>query len=190
MNEQDTSRLFQARLKIVHNAAKLVKYGGDEQKSAGIGQMSLFQDAEMSSKPEMDDFDDEVDLLQMSLKEAELIGVQLTYDIMQKYLIHYKTYVTHSIQEINELVQNAGNIVTIGMVTSLVFNTGASGKPYIKMIISDKGYDMTIYINGKNYDKFKTLFKNHKVYMFSLIKNTKNGYVNIMHATEIGRAHV
>jgi hypothetical protein len=54
----------------------------------------------------------------------------------------------------------------------------------MKMVISDKGYDMTIYLNGKNYEKFSRTFKKYKVYMLSLVKNCKNGYINVMAATE------
>ena len=70
------------------------------------------------------------------------------------------------------------------MVTELIFKTGTNGKPYMKMVISDKGYDMTIYMNGKNYEKFSRTFKKYKVYMLSLVKNGRNGYVNVIAATE------
>jgi DNA polymerase III alpha subunit len=172
--------IFKARLSITESAGELHKYGEKYQKNSTAGQMSLFGSNDVTLKPTIKQFSGEVNKLQMSISESELIGVCVSYDYSENYLLHRIAYETHSVAEVVTSTIDIKKAVIIGLVKDITHGTSKSGNKYDKIHIYDNGTAIDIFISGNKYREYSGFFYKNTMYLFQLSVSGGGRYINLI----------
>lgn len=169
------------RAEIIHNAERLVKFGTNVNKS----QLSLFGDSReqiVMEKPE------NVDFMLMLEKEKDVLGVNLLYNIFDRYILIYKRFCTHTIRTVNELTTQNQKVVFLGMVTSIEYRKSTAGNNYAKVYFKDNDSVVRVYLFGEAYRRLISSVYKDKAYLIEADYNRQNGtlsIVNMKQAEEI-----
>ena len=170
--------IFRNRITIRNNVETIIKYGKSVQKNNNSGQFDLFAGMIERVRPELVSVDGDLSKVAFSIEEAKLIGIPITYDYMDEFYIHKVAFSTHNLQEIDDSGLNTRGMVTIAMVSNIERRTSAKGNPYVKIDLADNGYNLRVYVTGKNYHKYSSIFQLNNVYLFCLNKSN-NGFINL-----------
>lgn len=144
--------IFINRNTISKNVDKLVKYGVKHQKSSSSGQMSLFDSESVEiDKVSLEQYElSQAELINMSEKEAELIGFPLTYDEFSEFILIDKTLCNSTLKEVVSLVNSTDYKVILAKVTKLELKTSKAGNKYYKVHLNRDGIDTFVYLFGRD----------------------------------------
>jgi len=146
MNQEVEDKLLW-RATIIENVESLVKSCSRNDKA----QLSLFAEVEretISLKiPENVNYD------KMIEKEADILGVSLTYNIYDRYILHYKKFCNHTLRSINELTESSNKLVFIAKLQEIEYRLSATGNNYAKIFWKDYDSVTRMYLFGKTYQQ-------------------------------------
>ena len=108
------------RATIVENSESLIKSCSRNNKD----QLSLFAE----TKNETIDLKtpENINYEQILQREVDLMGVSLTYNIQDKYILHSKRFCNNTLRSINELSESQGKIVFIAKIDTIEYCTSVA----------------------------------------------------------------
>lgn len=135
------------RATIVENSESLIKSCSRNNKN----QLSLFAETknETINLKEPQDVNYE-ELLQ---REVDLMGVALTYNIQDRYILHSKRFCNNTLRSINELSESQGKIVFIAKIDAIEYKTSLSGNNYARILWKDSDSETRMFLFGEQYQK-------------------------------------
>lgn len=168
MNQEIQDKLFW-RATIVENAGKII---GSSNKS-NKAQLSLFDEIKEEtiqlSSPVNIDYEDWIQ------KEINVLGISLTYNIQDKYILHTKRFCNSTLRDIETLKKDLKGLIFIAKLKDIKYRTSQSGNSYAKLIWSDSDILMRMYLFGDNYKKLIPDCIKGKYYLAQCSFNSSNG---------------
>lgn len=156
------------RATIIENLSSLIKSCS----RGNSDQLSLFEDI----KSEMIHLKipEDVDYEEMINKEANVLGVSLTYNIQDKYVLHSKKFCNHTLRSIDELSISSDKLVFIAKIDNIEYRVSSSGNNYAKIFWKDYDSITRMYLFGKTYQKFISKAFKGQYYLCEAIYNKDN----------------
>lgn len=171
MNSVIESKLLW-RATIIENAESLIKSG-----SHNKNQLSLFEDVKNDT---ISLRIPEVNYQEMIQKETDVLGVALTYNIQDKYIIHSRRFCNHTLRSINELTESEGNLNFIAKINDIEYRVSTAGNNYAKIFWQDYDSTVKMYLFGKTYQKLVSRAFKGRYYLCSAIYNKDKESLSIV----------
>lgn len=135
------------RATIVENSESLIKSCSRNNKD----QLSLFAE----TKNETIDLKtpENINYEQILQREVDLMGVSLTYNIQDKYILHSKRFCNNTLRSINELSESQGKIVFIAKIDTIEYCTSQAGNNYARVLWKDYDSECRMFLFGEQYQK-------------------------------------
>lgn len=146
MNQQIKDTLLW-RATIVENSESLIKSCSHNNKD----QLSLF--ADIKNETIVLNVPDNIDNEQLIQKEVDVLGVALTYNIQDRYILHSKRYCNNTIRSINELTESQGKLIFIAKINDIEYKTSLAGNNYARVSWRDYDSEATMFLFGDQYQK-------------------------------------
>lgn len=146
MNQQIRDQLLW-RATIVENSESLIKSCSRNNKD----QLSLF--AETKNETVDLKIPKDVNYETLLQKEVDLMGVALTYNIQDRYILHSKRFCNNTLRSINELSESQGKIVFIAKIDEIEYKTSLSGNNYARILWKDSDSECRMFLFGDQYQK-------------------------------------
>lgn len=168
MNQEIRDKLLW-RATICENAGKIVNSSNKMDKR----QLSLFDEVKSEtvslSIPEDIDYEDWIQ------KEINALGISLTYNIQDKYILHSTRFCNTTLRDIETLKVDSKDLLFIAKLKDVEYRTSQSGNSYAKLIWSDSDILMRMYLFGDNYKKLIPNCIKGKYYLAQCSFNSSNG---------------
>lgn len=168
MNQQIRDNLYD-RAVTLENLESIMKSCSNKNSS----QLSLFDDVKketISLKiPENVNYDE------MIQKEVDVLGVSLTYNIQDRYILHSRRFCNHTLRTINELTESQDRIVFIGRLDEIEYKKSLAGNNYARITWKDYDSECRMFLFGDSYQKLiSRAFKNRYYLCECSYNNDKN----------------
>jgi len=178
MNENIKSTL-EWRATILENSDSLIKSSGKK----NVNQLSLFAEVESETislkVPETVDYD------LMLEKEANVLGLALTYSIQDRYILHSQRFCNSNIKTIAELTTDVKQLLFIAKLDKIDYKQSINGNSYGRLFLKDTDSEITAYLFGDNYVKIiPSLFK-RRYYLIKASYKAENNSLIVSDAKEI-----
>lgn len=146
MNQQIRDELLW-RATIVENAESLIKSCSRNNKD----QLSLFSENKNETIelkiPDLVNYEDWIQ------KESDVLGVALTYNIQDKYILHSKRFCNNTLRSINQLSESQGGIIFIAKIDQIEYKTSLLGNNYARISWKDYDSECNMFLFGDMYQK-------------------------------------
>lgn len=168
MNQQIRDNLYD-RAVMLENLESIMKSCSNKNSS----QLSLFDDISKETislkMPENVNYDE------MIQKEVDVLGVSLTYNIQDRYILHSRRFCNHTLRTINELTESQDRIVFIGRLDDIEYKKSLAGNNYGRIIWRDYDSECRMFLFGDSYQKLiSRAFKNRYYLCECSYNNDKN----------------
>jgi DNA polymerase III alpha subunit len=161
------------RAEILHNSEKLVKFGS----KANTTQLSLFGDSrEQITMEKPSDVNYEL----MIEKEKEVLGVNLLYNIFDRYVLVSRRFCNHTIRTINEITSQSQKVFFLGQVTDIEYRKSTTGNNYAKVFFRDNDSTIKVYLFGEMYRRYISSVYKERIYLVEADFNAEKGSINIV----------
>jgi DNA polymerase III alpha subunit len=171
MND-DVIEILRHRATIIENISGLHSYGNKA--GSDKQQLSLFGDAVESKISLIEPKDINYDKLLED--EKDVLGVYLTYNPFDSYILVEKKFCTHNIESLMDLNADAKKgIILLARVNEIKYKKSEAGNSYAKLIINDATSGCMVYLWGKKYGELIGNIFNNQIYLIELgYKNDGN----------------
>jgi DNA polymerase III alpha subunit len=173
MNDDIKDKLLW-RATIIENSESLIKSCSRINKN----QLSLFEEVKNDAVELKSPQDLNYDL--MVEKEVDVLGVALTYNIQDKYILHTKRFCNHTLRSINELMVDEGRIVFIAKINDIEYRTSMAGNNYAKIFWKDFDSTTRMYLFGDMYQKLISKAFKGRYYLCECSYNKDKDSLNIV----------
>ena len=133
MNQEIKDKLLW-RATIIENSESLIRSCSRNDKA----QLSLFEETKHETItleiPEINPED-------WVRKESDVLGVSLTYNIQDRYILHSKRFCNSTLRSINELTESGDKLIFIARIDEIEYRKSLAGNNYAR--INWKDYFMT-----------------------------------------------
>lgn len=181
MNNQIRETLAN-RAVIMNNLENLIKYGNDFKKNSQ--QLSLFGSS-IEAKPRMI-VPDYINFDDMIKKEKDALGVCLTYDIFNRYILLIKRFCNNNVMSLNSMTESKLNgIILIASIADIEYKKSIAGNNYAKITIQDANDSCNVFLWGTIYQTHISKVIKDKLYMIELGYNKENESVFILNIKDL-----
>lgn len=173
MNQQIRDSLLE-RETILENIESIMKSCSNKNTS----QLSLFEDVKtetISLKiPENVNYDE---LIQ---KEVDVLGISLTYNLQDRYILHSRRFCNHTLKTIEELTSNENRIVFIAKIDDIEYKKSLLGNNYARITWKDYDSEATMFLFGDNYQKLISRAFKGRYYLCECNYNNEKNSLSIV----------
>jgi len=173
MNQQIRDELLW-RATIVENSESLIKSCSRNNKD----QLSLF--AETKNETIDLKIPQDVNYEELLQREVDLMGVALTYNIQDKYILHFKRFCNNTLRSINELSESQGKIVFIAKIDTIEYCTSLAGNNYARILWKDSDSECRMFLFGEQYQKLISKAFKGRYYLCECLYNKDKESLSIV----------
>ena len=162
------------RATIVENSESLIKSCSRNDKN----QLSLFE----SVKNETVSLNVPEDINYEALieKEVDILGVALTYNIQDRYVLYYKKFCNNTLRSINELTETSNGLIFIAKISDIEYRVSGAGNNYAKIWWKDDDSTTRMYLFGDAYQKLISKAFKGRYYLCEASYNKDKESLNIV----------
>ncbi len=178
--EQRVKEVFESRQAITNNIDELLKYSRafHKDKEKSCAQLSLFGEETIDIvKPELKKraLSDQ-DIYGLSMKEKEVLGMSITYDPFQEFILIENCLCTSTVFEMSMLTEDKANCVFIALLKEARVMMSKKGNRYYKLLWERDGVEFNAYLDWRSSDK--------------IISECVTGKIHIIRAGYLGGRYV
>lgn len=144
---------FEYRRSISDNIDELVAYGKAFSKKAPLNQLSLFgtDDIEIKRPDITVNRLSQYELIDQSNKEVDIIGLPITYNEFDDYILIEKTLCNSSLQEAFFCTENGKEMTMLVKVVKIEIRKSKSNNKYAKISVERNGVEIKLYLFGNDW---------------------------------------
>lgn len=163
------------RALILENTETLIKSCSKK----NIGQLSLFGEEQTKETIALKQ-PDNVDTEYYFEKESEVLGICLTYNMQDKYILHSKRFCNSSVRLINELTETKNNLVFIAKISDIEYKTSMMGNNYARIKFRDYDSELQAFLFGESYKNLISTAYKGRYYICECFYNNEKQSVSIV----------
>lgn len=167
------------RATILANAERLIKYGSQADNS----QLSLFGNDNKQfvklEEPQEVDYNDILD------KEKDVLGVNLIYNVFDRYILIAKRFCNNTVRSLVEKTESASGIAFLAMVTDIEYKKSGAGNNYAKIYLRDNDSTIRVYLWGDVYRKNISRIYKNKIYLVEVNYNKEKDTTSITNIKDV-----
>ena len=177
MNDEIKSKL-EWRETVVDNLEKLIKHGSNQDNN----QLSLFGNSKETIKLETPKVFNYKQILD---KETEVLGVNLTYNVFDRYILIYKRFCNSTIRTVVESTESINKAIFLATVRDIEYKKSQAGNNYAKILLQDHDSSISVFLWGEFYKKkISSIFKD-KIYLIEVTYNNENNSTAIVNLRDV-----
>lgn len=169
--KDEVIEIFEGRASIVDNLDMLYKYGTKYQKAKDSPQMSLFdsEDIEVERVSLSRRKLSEGELIGISEKETEVLGVGLLYSPYDEYMLLEKTLCNSTLEDIINSTDESGEKIIMCTITKFEEKISKAGNKYYKIYVGRSGKTADFYLFSNDIKSNLSLIRPMQIHMIKIL---------------------
>ena len=172
MNQEIKDKLLW-RATIIENSESLIRSCSRNDKA----QLSLFEETKHETItleiPEINPED-------WVRKESDVLGVSLTYNIQDRYILHSKRFCNSTLRSINELTESGDKLIFIARIDEIEYRKSLAGNNYARINWKDYDSEAKMFLFGDKYQKLISRAFTGRYYLCECLYNKDKESLSIV----------